>query len=154
MGAEHLQQGAPHSFRQCPRHASSSECPACLLHALSLPGAHYCLGSERLWLAWVIVARGFRETLEILFRFSKKPASITVEVANPLSGRGRASVCPLATAGRNSEALVSRRLLPVPEGKEPPSLRWKRCDPDGWDIVWDWPESTRVRDWPSHLPVP
>lgn len=79
---------------QCPRHASSSGCPVCLLRALSLPGAHYCLGTERLWLAWVIVARGFRETLEILFRFSKKPASITVKVANPLSGRGRASVCP------------------------------------------------------------
>lgn len=52
------------------------------------------------------MARGFREILEILFRFSKKPTSITVEVANPLSGRGRASVCPLASVGRNPETLV------------------------------------------------
>lgn len=69
----------------------------------------------------MIVARGFRETLEILFRFSKKCTSITVKVVNPVSERGRASVCPLAAVGRSPELLVLfvASLLPVPRRNKP-----------------------------------
>lgn len=94
------------------------------------------------------MVRSFREAFEMLFRFSKKRANITVEVANPAqkSSLERQSVyVPIDCRRREPrDAAVSASLLPVPGGNGPPSLIWKHCDPDYWGAVWDWSEGTWV----------
>lgn len=83
----------------------------------------------------------FREALEIPFRFSKKRVNLTVNVANPASGRGRA-MCPSATLGGSSEVLVLQPFFS--QCLEGVALHSSYGNTVTLMVgVWDWPKGTR-----------